>query len=606
MADELGLRPGTRLGRHVVLEGASGSIVAWDPELEREVEVELFPPTWSVERARLAVQPLAAVEHPLVAAVYDVGVWRERAYVTVERVMGEPIAEWRRRVSGTNAALRVLGDLAQGLAVAHRAGVVHGRLDAAAMIVDGDARPRLIGFALGRADVPDGATEDQRAFCALAVAVLAQERGQVPLTLRWFGGRQLAAALRRGRDPDPGKRWPSMGPVVDAFRRARQGRTRWRAAGVAAMLAAGLSFAALESAPADPCVEVDAAVDQVWNDDRAASLSVVFDSTGLLFASDTAARVAEALDEFAAGWSDVARRVCVAASADEAEPELHQRQQTCLQRRLAEADALLAVFEGADEGVVKRATDAVARLRPARACLEPATLPPEVAPADPARAQNVERIEAAVLQAKALGLAGRFGAAVQAAAQARRRAEATEHVPTILAATLAMGELANDAGHFEQALVHLEQAIWLGLRIGDHGAVASAAATAIRAIADSDADLEAATFWNDLASAAARRGRLGDGAELDRLNALGSLHAQRRDHRQAQRMYRRALELTLQTHGEGSVNEAIVRHNLGLALYLQSEFEARLDRCSSARSWCSSSTTGDGTGPWRRVSTRWA
>jgi len=112
-------------------EGGMGTVwVGTQLALQREVAVKSLHSTAPAQRTRLRREALAlaAVHHPAIVEVYDYG---ETAggmpYVVMELVRGESIAARLDRVgafSAEDAVILVL-PLLEGLAVAHRAGVVH-------------------------------------------------------------------------------------------------------------------------------------------------------------------------------------------------------------------------------------------------------------------------------------------------------------------------------------------------------------------------------------------------------------------------------------------------------------------------------------------------
>lgn len=149
-----------RIGRYIVLEqlreGRREEVyVGYDPELDRRVTIRLLRVgrRGAEERARLRDQAraLARLSHPNVLAVYDVGVARGHVYMAMERAEGVPLREWGATLPRAwTEIVAVFGRLADGLAAAHRLGVLHRSFAPEAVLVEADGTPRIIDFALDR------------------------------------------------------------------------------------------------------------------------------------------------------------------------------------------------------------------------------------------------------------------------------------------------------------------------------------------------------------------------------------------------------------------------------------------------------------------------
>jgi eukaryotic-like serine/threonine-protein kinase len=128
---------GTRLSdiyeiRGLLGAGAMGQVLdAWDFELGRRVAIKVHHP--GVERSvRTEARALAAVRHPAVVSVFATGRHEGVDYVVLEYVPGTPwsVHLERMRVAGTpppvDESLDILLQVAEGLAAIHRAGLAHG------------------------------------------------------------------------------------------------------------------------------------------------------------------------------------------------------------------------------------------------------------------------------------------------------------------------------------------------------------------------------------------------------------------------------------------------------------------------------------------------
>jgi hypothetical protein len=152
---------GTRLGPYKIVSslgaGGMGEVYrARDPRLARDVAVKIVagegPP--SPERLRRFEQEAkaaAALEHPGILAVHDVGTHEGCAYVVFEVLEGETLRErlsrgpipWRK-------AIEIGGQIGSALAAAHARGVVHRDLKPENLFLVREGRVKLLDFGLAR------------------------------------------------------------------------------------------------------------------------------------------------------------------------------------------------------------------------------------------------------------------------------------------------------------------------------------------------------------------------------------------------------------------------------------------------------------------------
>ena len=122
------LSPGDRLGPYEIMApigaGGMGEVYrARDTRLGRDVALKILPPDMARDPSRrqrleLEARAVAALNHPNIVALYDVG----EGYIVSELVDGEPL-------SGVKLGLRKAIDagvqIVAGLAAAHAAGDYH-------------------------------------------------------------------------------------------------------------------------------------------------------------------------------------------------------------------------------------------------------------------------------------------------------------------------------------------------------------------------------------------------------------------------------------------------------------------------------------------------
>lgn len=127
----------SHIGRYKILDllsrGGMGAVYqAYDPDLDRQVVVKLIASATPIidnqwrERFRREVQAASQLSHPHIVTVYDVGLDHEPPFVVMELLSGGTLEERLKRKPLTwQEALAMTRLLAQTLAYAHNAGVIH-------------------------------------------------------------------------------------------------------------------------------------------------------------------------------------------------------------------------------------------------------------------------------------------------------------------------------------------------------------------------------------------------------------------------------------------------------------------------------------------------
>lgn len=131
---------------------------AVDSKLDAPVTITVIPPAVvqddeRLERFRDEVRRLAQVESVHVAPILDVGYSRTKgvSYLVAPATEGESIIEWARRRHPTAAEVAEVGaQVAEGLAEAHEAGVLHRDLTPERVIITAEGYVRIVDFGVGR------------------------------------------------------------------------------------------------------------------------------------------------------------------------------------------------------------------------------------------------------------------------------------------------------------------------------------------------------------------------------------------------------------------------------------------------------------------------
>jgi len=157
----MSLTPGTKLGPYEItaLIGAGGMgevYRARDSRLKRDVAVKVLPRALSLDADRLRrfeqeALATAALNHPNILAVFDIGTSDGSPYAVSELLEGETLRDRLR--SGpipVRKALDYALQIAHGLAAAHEKAIVHRDLKPENLFVTKDGRVKILDFGLAK------------------------------------------------------------------------------------------------------------------------------------------------------------------------------------------------------------------------------------------------------------------------------------------------------------------------------------------------------------------------------------------------------------------------------------------------------------------------
>lgn len=150
----------TRIGRYIDLQllgrGGMGAVYRGrDPDLDRlvAIKVMLHASPDFVARFRREAQAIAKLQHPNIVNVYDFGVdEEENPYFVMELVDGRSLD----RVLAEEGrlpplvAVKLIRQAAEGLAVAHKQGIIHRDVKPANLIVLADQKVKIVDFGIAR------------------------------------------------------------------------------------------------------------------------------------------------------------------------------------------------------------------------------------------------------------------------------------------------------------------------------------------------------------------------------------------------------------------------------------------------------------------------
>jgi serine/threonine protein kinase/WD40 repeat protein len=152
---------GTRLGPYEILEplgaGGMGEVYrARDTRLEREVAVKVLRPEVASDPDRLRrfereARTVAALNHPHILTVHDVGTHEGTPYVVTELLEGETLRQVLKSRSPTRKQILSFAvQIARGLAAAHDKDIVHRDLKPENLFLTTDGRIKILDFGLAK------------------------------------------------------------------------------------------------------------------------------------------------------------------------------------------------------------------------------------------------------------------------------------------------------------------------------------------------------------------------------------------------------------------------------------------------------------------------
>ncbi|MEM9459833.1 MAG: serine/threonine-protein kinase [Myxococcota bacterium] len=377
-------------------------------------------------RLRREARALAAVSHPNVVQVFEIGEALGVLYIAMEYVKGTTLRRWQR--SGERDWRHVLGmyhQAAAGLAAVHAAGLVHRDFKPDNVLVGDDGRVRLVDFGLARhrhdgsitapIEIADCSVDtitsvgvamgtpaymapeqfvhrtfdertDQFAFCVAlfeglygqrpfqgasrSAQFMAMTKGRITVPPRAESSPPwLLRILRRGLEAEPEKRFASISALLSALDASccNRRRVQW-VVGTGLAIAAGIGVLQF---PAAPCSGTTAWA-STWTPQRRDAVSHALGTATVPYAEDTRSRTLLALDDYGARWQEHHEATCQALTHDSGfvAPSTDARTD-CLDDHRQQFTALVDVLTRADPSTVEHALAAASQLPDPRLCTNP-------------------------------------------------------------------------------------------------------------------------------------------------------------------------------------------------------------------------------------------
>jgi serine/threonine-protein kinase len=198
------LEPGQRFDRYTVEslvgQGGWGQVFrAIDGKLRRRIALKVLRPERASDAARFLreARAAAALSHPNVVSVFDVGEAEGRAFIAMELIEGRLLSEYVGNASASlGQKISWLLDIARALGAAHEANLVHRDVKPQNIIVTSGGAVKILDFGLAKRTAPAPLPSSGDSISAISHHTAV---GKVVGTPKYMAPEQRAGAELDGR-----------------------------------------------------------------------------------------------------------------------------------------------------------------------------------------------------------------------------------------------------------------------------------------------------------------------------------------------------------------------------------------------------------------------
>ncbi len=153
------LAAGTQIGTYRIDGplGAGGMGIVYratDTKLNRPAAIKVLPENLADPEARRRfqreAQMVSSLNHPHIVTVYDAGEYQDRQYLITEYVDGGTLRQWAAQPRGWQQIVELLIGVADGIAVAHEAGILHRDIKPENILLAKNGYAKLADFGLAK------------------------------------------------------------------------------------------------------------------------------------------------------------------------------------------------------------------------------------------------------------------------------------------------------------------------------------------------------------------------------------------------------------------------------------------------------------------------
>ncbi|HSE21974.1 MAG TPA: protein kinase, partial [Pyrinomonadaceae bacterium] len=201
----MSLQPGSQLNRYQILsklgEGGMGEVfLAEDTSLRRKIAIKILPAnSIADDRAKLRLvreaQSAAALDHPNICAIYEVGESDGYTFICMQYVSGETLDSFLKHKSlDLSHLLAIAIQVADALAEAHGRGIVHRDIKPANIMITPRGTVKVMDFGLAKVMESSDPNQSEAETIQLISA-----QGAIIGTLPYMSPEQVRAELLDGR-----------------------------------------------------------------------------------------------------------------------------------------------------------------------------------------------------------------------------------------------------------------------------------------------------------------------------------------------------------------------------------------------------------------------
>jgi len=184
------LKPGSLVaGKYRMLEeigrGGMGVVLkAEDTKLKRTVALKFLPPEMSrypeaEERFIREAQAAAALSHPNICVIHEVGESEDQPYIAMEYVAGETLRDRvRKGPLKPEEAVEIAAQVAEGLEQAHKKGIIHRDIKSANIMVTEKGQAKIMDFGLAKVTGEAMITKEAKTMGTVAYMSPEQAKGE--------------------------------------------------------------------------------------------------------------------------------------------------------------------------------------------------------------------------------------------------------------------------------------------------------------------------------------------------------------------------------------------------------------------------------------------